>query len=166
MALARVILACTLSMIAACDRPAPERSRERPTSNEASIAIAPWNPAAIDWKPFDEGLALAKSERKPVCLVLFTTWCPHCKNYSRVFGDPRLVARAKDFVMIRVDADANDAVARRYQPDGTYVPRTFVLDPDGDVELAAVSGNARYPHFFDEHHADDLLRAMDAATSR
>jgi len=72
-------------------------------------------------------------------------------------------SRAKDLVMIRVDADLNDAVARRYRPDGGYVPRTFILDSDGNIEPAAISDNPRYKHFFDESRADSLLRAMDVA---
>lgn len=160
-------------MLAACSRTSPEQSSDRHATNEASVTpiatqsakVEAWNPTGIAWQPFDEGLALAKKQKKPVCLVLFTTWCPHCKNYSRVFGDPRLVERAKDFVMIRVDADANDAVSQRYRPDGGYVPRTFILDSDGNIDAAAISDNPRYKHFFDEQRADSLLRAMDVALS-
>jgi thiol:disulfide interchange protein len=150
-----------LAIVVACSRSTPEPSSNPDAS--APSSIEPWNPTAIDWQPFDQGLALAKAQRKRVCLVLFTTWCPHCKNYSRVFADPRLVLRAKDFVMIRVDADQNEEVAQRYRVDGTYVPRTFILDPDGNVDPDAVSDNPRYRHFFDESHADSLLHAMNAA---
>ncbi len=150
--LALIFLAC---------RTTPELSIDASTQ-PAPASTEAWNPSAIDWKPFDEGMALAKARHEHVCLVLFTTWCPHCKSYSRVFNDPRLVARAKDFVMIRVDADQNDAVANRYRPDGGYVPRTFILDEDGNIEPAAVSNNPRYKHFFDESRADSLLDAMNA----
>ena len=132
---------------------------------DASVVEA-WNPTAIDWKPFDEGLALAKARNKHVCLVLFTTWCPHCKNYSHVFADTRVVERSKDFVMIRVDADANDAVSRRYRLDGSYIPRTYFLDADGNVDVAADTGRAKYKYFFDEKNADELLHAMDIALGR
>lgn len=122
-----------------------------------------WNPKAIEWLGFDDGLAKAKKLKKPICLVLFATWCQHCRNYSKVFNDPRLVLRAKDFVMVRVDADANEDVSKRYQPDGQYVPRTFLLDSDGNVDAKATSDHPRYKHFFDEFHADSLLDAMDVA---
>ena len=155
--LTRVCWIVLLAMIVAC-RSTPELSSAPDASTPSSVE--PWNPTGIDWQPFDEGLALAKAQKKRVCLVLFTTWCPHCKNYSHVFADPRLVERAKDFVMIRVDADQNEAVAQRYQVDGTYVPRTFILDSEGNVDPAAVSDNPRYKHFFDESRADSLLRGM------
>jgi thiol-disulfide isomerase/thioredoxin len=176
----RLVLA---SMLVACSRSTPELTSDPPateavhaqstplaptTSAVASspASLEPWNPHQIDWQPFDEGLARAKKQHKPVCLVLYTTWCPHCRNYSRVFADPRLVDRAKDFVMIRLDADQNEAIARRYQPDGGYVPRTFILDADGNVDPAGVSGNPRYQHFFDERRADSLLQAMAASHPR
>lgn len=123
----------------------------------------PWNPKGIEWVSLEDGLARAKKEKKPVCLVLYANWCPHCRNYSHVFGDPRLVQRARKLVMVKVDADANEAISKRYSSDGTYVPRTFFLDPDGNVDPGAHSDHPRYAHFFDEFHADSLLDAMDAA---
>ncbi|MFN9939283.1 MAG: thioredoxin domain-containing protein, partial [bacterium] len=57
-------------------------------------------------------------------LVFYAEWCPHCHNYAHVFEDPRIVAKARDFVMVRVDADAAPAVASRYDLDGAYLPRT------------------------------------------
>ena len=172
------------SILIACSRAPREQASSDPPSGGTTAAatssqppvpfvstpladVEPWNPKEIDWQPFDGGLAIAKKQNKPVCLVLYTTWCPHCRNYSRVFGDPRLVERAKDFVMIRLDADANEAIAKRYQPDGGYVPRTFILDSEGHIEPQGTSGHPRYAHFFDEFHADSLLRAMAASpTSR
>ena len=46
-----------------------------------------WNDANVAWKSYDEGVALAKKEKKPICLVFYTEWCPHCANYSAVFHD-------------------------------------------------------------------------------
>ena len=153
-------------LVALACRTSPDVSHDAGARVVADANAEAWNPSAIDWKPFDEGLALAKAENKHVCLVLFTTWCPHCKNYSHVFADPRLVERAKDFVMIRVDADASTEISRRYSPDGTYIPRTFILDADGNIERAAVSDHPRFKYFFDESRADSLLHAMDRVAPR
>ena len=162
-------------MLVAC-RTSPEATRDVPAdaaapalasaSPEMLASATPWNPSAIDWKPFDEGLALAKAQKKHVVLVLSASWCPHCRHYSKVFVDPRLVERSKDFVMIRADADADEEVARRYHPDGGYVPRTFILDADGNIEPAGVAKRARYKHFFDEWRADELLEAMNTVSPR
>jgi thiol-disulfide isomerase/thioredoxin len=145
----------------------PEHARVAPMIAPPPVTgadtIEPWNPRGIDWVPFDEGLARAKKEHKPVCLVVYTTWCEHCRNYSHIFSDPRMVLRAKAFVMVRVDADADEAIAKRYQSDGTYIPRTFFLDSAGVVDPTAHSDHPRYKHFFDELHADSLLEAMEDA---
>ena len=63
---------------------------------KAPYASAPadWNPGAIAWQPYTEGLAAAKAQKKPVCLVFYTDWCPHCHNYSQLFHAPEIVALA------------------------------------------------------------------------
>ena len=66
-----------------------------------------WNDAQVGWQPYEQGLAAAKKEKKPVCLVFFTEWCPHCANYSAVFHDAKVVDQTKKFVMIRLDKDVH-----------------------------------------------------------
>jgi len=125
-----------------------------------------WNASQIDWQPYDTGLAQAKTQKKPVCLVFYTSWCPHCKNYSHVFEDPRVVASSHDFVMVHLDADANEAVASRYALDGGYIPRTYFLSSDGTVDssIHAMRPSSRF--FYDEHDQGALLAAMDTAKKK
>ena len=125
-----------------------------------------WNDAAIAWRTHDGGLAEAKRTGKPVCLVFFTQWCPHCTRYGRVFHDPAVVARAQRFVMIRVDRDANRALSARYDVDGQYIPRTYFLSSKGELERTIHAPRQRYKYFFDEDDPRDLLRGMDAALKR
>ena len=122
-----------------------------------------WNDAGIDWVGYEEGLTAAKAQNKPVCLVFFTHWCPHCKNYSRVFKDPRVEKRAKGFVMIRLDNDKHPEVSKKYAVDGNYIPRTFFLRPDGTLDESIQAPRARYRYFYDERKADDLLASMSKA---
>ncbi len=122
-----------------------------------------WNAAQIHWLDYAQGITRAKSEHKPACLVFFATWCPHCKNYSHVFEDPRVVAEAKKFVMIRVDTDREPGVASRYALDGAYVPRTYFLTPQGQVASAVKAPRARFQFFYDEHDPASLLGGMQKA---
>src|SRR5690348_4328310 len=92
-----------------------------------------WNDGQIAWKSYEDGLAAAKKEQKPICLIFYTDWCPHCRNYSGVFHDAKVVERAKDFVMIRLDKDKNAEISKKYAPDGEYIPRTYFLAPDGTL---------------------------------
>ena len=125
-----------------------------------------WNDTQIAWHSYEEGVSLAKTQNKPVCLVLFTNWCPHCRNYSRVFSDPRIVAQAKNFVMIRLNADDAPAVSEAHSPDGTYVPRTFFLDHDGKLLADVHAPRPKYVHFYDENNPESLLSGMDAALKK
>lgn len=128
-----------------------------------SIAGGDWNDGAIAWRPLDEGLAEAKKDGKPVCLVVYTEWCPHCTNYAKVFHDPGVVEKSKRFVMIRIDKDKKAMSAHRYAPSGDYVPRTVFLSPDGEIRKDVTAKREDYPHFYDESDPASILSGMDAA---
>jgi len=116
-------------------------------SPAAPAAGESWNTNQIDWQPYDAGLARAKAQHLPVCLVLYTSWCPHCRNYSHVFDDPQVVARAREFVMIRANADDEPALAGKYARDGGYVPRTFFLAPDGALDPEIHAPRPKFLYF-------------------
>lgn len=125
-----------------------------------------WNDAGISWKGHDEGLALARKEKKPVCLVFFTEWCPHCTNYSAVFHDPAVVERAKKFVMIRLDKDKSPELSKKYAPDGEYIPRTYFLSPDGKLAEAIHAPRQQYRYFYDERDPKSVLGGMQMALEK
>jgi len=79
-------------------------------------------------------LAAAKKEKKPICLIFYTEWCPHCANYSAVFHDPKVVDTTKRFVMIRLDKDKEAELSKKYAPDGEYIPRTYFLSSAGVLD--------------------------------
>ena len=125
-----------------------------------------WNDANIKWMGYTEGLEAAKESGKPVCLIFYTTWCPHCTNYAKVFSDQRLVDKSKEFVMVRLDKDQNAAVSAEYKPDGEYIPRTYFLSPAGQLDESLTAGRPQYKYFYDENKADSLLAGMDRAVER
>jgi thiol:disulfide interchange protein len=132
----------------------------------ALAAGGDWNDADIKWMGYTEGLKEAKESGKPVCLIFYTTWCPHCTNYSKVFSDPRLVDKSKEFVMIRLDKDQNPTVSAEFKPDGEYIPRTYFLSPSGQLDESLTAGRPQYKYFYDESKADGLLAGMDRALER
>jgi thiol-disulfide isomerase/thioredoxin len=150
------------AVAAAIESPPP--SLARPSSG--SGGGSEWGQGKIAWQPYQAGLAKAKAENKPVCLVLSTTWCPHCRNYAQVFEDAKVREQSARFVMIHVDADKEPDVARQYQPDGGYVPRTFFLAPDGTMARDIHAPRPRFLYFFDERNPASLLGGMAEALAK
>lgn len=147
--------------------PAPAPAPPSPSPSPAAEPSRDgWNTAQIDWQPYEAGLARARAENRPVVVVMHADWCVHCRNYSHVFEDPRIVERARSLVMVRVDTDAEPDVARRFQLDGGYVPRTYFLAPDGTVRAEIDARRPQYRYFFHESDPTSLLAAMDTALGR
>ena len=145
---------------------APPPPAPAPPPAAANAGGETWNAAQIKWVSYADGLALAKAEKKPICLVFYTDWCPHCRNYSRVFNDPKIVERAREFVMIRVNPDEQADIGQKYAPDGGYVPRTFFLAPDGTLMADVRAPRPQFQYFFDEHNPASLLAGMEAALKK
>jgi glutaredoxin len=132
----------------------------------AAHAGGDWNDAAIGWQPYNAGLAQAKKDGKLICLVFFTEWCPHCTNYAKVFHDPKVVAKAKQFAMIRLDKDQHATLSQQYALDGQYIPRTFFLSSAGVLEPTLSAPREQYKYFYDESDPASLLAGMDAALAK
>lgn len=141
-----------------------------PESEVPEATPVDWNVAEIDWRDYFDGLKQARAENKPVILIFYTDWCPHCHNYSREFHDPGVVQLARHFVMIRVERDGNREISARHDVDGDYVPRTFFLGPNGELLPGFETTAPRYRYFLDEYSPEALRARMrkvsQALTSR
>ena len=122
-----------------------------------------FNGSEINWRDPKAGIYEASKTGKPVIMVFHATWCSACKRYRAVFKDAGIVASAKDFVMILVDADQEKQINGAFAPDGTYVPRTLFIDPDGNISNTLVGKDAQYPHTIDIERPDELLALMKKA---
>ncbi len=119
---------------------------------------------AVRWYGWEEGLGLAKSEGKAVCLVVYADWCERCEELAPVFSQPGIAAMARGLVMVRQDQDeAPGWLRERFGEVGNYVPRVLFLDADGNLRADIQSGHPRYPYFYSHHVADRLLANMHTA---
>jgi len=132
----------------------------------AAHAGGDWNDSGIKWRGYEDGLAEAKKENKPVCLIFFTEWCPHCTRYSGVFHDPKVVEKSKSFVMIRLDKDKNTELSAKHKPDGEYIPRTYFLSPSGEFIADIHAPRDKYQYFYNEADPAELLASMDTALKK
>ena len=125
-----------------------------------------WNNPQIRWRSYDEGLAEAKKEKKPICLIFYTDWCPHCANYSAVFHDPKVVDMTKRFVMIRLNKDKEAELSKKYTPDGEYIPRTYFLSSAGVLDLDIHAPRDKFLYFYDERTPASVLAGMEEASKK
>ena len=119
-----------------------------------------FNGAEINWRDPKSGIYEASKSNKPVIMVMHATWCSACKKYRDVFKNPGIVAASKEFIMILVDADKDKEINGAFSPDGTYVPRTLFVDPEGNVSETYVGKDPQYPHTVDNTSPDELLALM------
>ncbi len=135
-------------------------------SGPAAFAGGDWNDSGIAWKSYEDGLAEAKKSGKPVCLIFYTEWCPHCTKYSGVFHKEEVIAKSKDFVMIRLDKDQNKELSGKYGPDGQYIPRTLFLSSKGEFQESIHAPREKYLYFLNPQAPGELLAAMDVALKK
>lgn len=122
----------------------------------------PW-PSAVDWKTWDDGIAQAKKEKKPICLVVYTKWCPRCRELAPMFASNEIAKLSKNFVMIRQDRDQTPAWLQQYAQTGAYIPRVLFLSSTGRLNAEITSGIAKYPYFYTSAQAPQLVASMKRA---
>jgi thiol:disulfide interchange protein len=101
---------------------------------------------------YEEGLALAARQGKPVLAGLSAIWCSSCRTFDQdVLGDDQ-VRRAieDDYVFVRVEYGDDEGKAFRERYGVSGFPVFLVLEPDGDLVRPI-------PTTYD---ADEFLRAL------
>ena len=86
------------------------------------------SPAKVQWRhEYSEGLVEAQRGKRPILISFHADWCGWCEVMDReTFSDPEVAGVLKDFVCLKIDADANPKVAFAYQVSS--LPRTFVIN--------------------------------------
>lgn len=120
--------------------------------------------STFPWLGWEDGLAAARESGKPICLLVYTNWCPHCKALAPVFRDPAVAEAAKGLVMVLQDSDEKPAwLAQRFGSTGSYIPRVLFLDSEGNLLAELTSGHPKYPYFYWPGTAERLKANMKAA---
>lgn len=97
---------------------------------------------------FDDALARAAAEHKPVFIAFRKDWCPSCKLLERTtFSSPDVQQFLKaNAIPLHVDAERQIDLSRRYQVSA--LPTMVAVDANGDV-LKRVVGYLDSKQFID-----------------
>ncbi|CAB4005826.1 Thioredoxin domain-containing 12, partial [Paramuricea clavata] len=98
----------------------------------------------VDWVSYKEGVALSKQSNKPMMLIIHKTWCSACKALKKkVAGSTKFAGMSKNFVMVNSEDD-EDPDDELFEIDGSYVPRTFFIDPSGETMVDIYNSESMY----------------------
>lgn len=121
-----------------------------------------WNYPEIPWRSYEDGMQEVARTNKPAVLVLQAEWCLICRNYQRLFNERDVSKHSDDYVFILADIDQQPDLQRRYDVDGDYIPRTFVLNPDGGLRFMKTGNHERQRFFVDPYQPDELVELLDS----
>lgn len=124
-------------------------------------------PAGVDWQTWTDGLSSARSQGRPIMLLVYAHWCQQCKALAPVFADPAVKALSAQLVMVEQNADDRPSWLEETFSGVTrdYVPRIFFVRPDGTVREDIKSGHPKYPYFYSAAGVEELKAAMRKAIS-
>lgn len=131
----------------------------------AEAIPAGFNDDGINWLRLDEGLQRAKAEDKRVFLLVHATWCPRCREFQKQFFDARVEEFDGRVVFVLIDQDLEKDFATQFEPDGPYIPRSMILDSDGNLVPEINSNRDDYRYYLDTMAPYDLLRVLSAAVA-
>ena len=83
-------------------------------------------------KDLKAALAKAKSEKRPLMVDVFATWCGPCKELdAKVFATPQATAELKDFVALKIDAEEGEGPKFIADYHVVGYPTVLFLDSEG-----------------------------------
>ncbi len=92
----------------------------------------------IKWYSFEEGLKVAKKEKKLILLDIYAKWCHWCNVMENTTYRNKAVIELinKYYIPVRVDADERPDINKRYNQGG--LPSTVILTPDGEIVYGTI----------------------------
>ncbi len=95
-------------------------------------------PVEIKWYSFEEGLKIAKKEKKLVLLDIYAKWCHWCNVMENTTYRNKAVIKLinKYYIPVRVDADQRPDINKKYNQGG--LPSTVILTPDGEIVYGTI----------------------------
>ncbi len=125
-----------------------------------------WNTGHIKWYSYHAGLKQAQKTGRPILMVFSAPWCSKCKTYKRLFYNKKVVKLARQMVMVKINIQNNRKLQKQFSVDGSYIPRTLALSPEGYHYAELAGANPNYKYFLDYHNPGELIQVMRWAIAR
>jgi len=109
-------------------------------------------PTEVNWMSYTDALAASKENGKPIMVLFTKTWCGACKNLkSDIKNNLESFVEASgklNVVNIEEESDEVGFNVELYSKEGSYIPRTFFLDTEGNIDETAIGPNEKYKRYF------------------
>ncbi|TDO71257.1 thioredoxin-related protein [Flavobacterium chryseum] len=101
--------------------------------------------------PYKVALETAKKEGKPLFVMLYADWCPHCNQMKKeVFSDPVVMDfLKKNYICIWKNIEKEEGIALKNKFNTKALPTFLFLDSD-ETLLYALKGEMKTPDFMTE----------------
>ena len=125
----------TLLLLASLLIVGPSCAREDTATEQASGTERPQKDLPTKWLAFDDGLAKARTENKPIFVEFYAEWCIFCKKFQKETIKDQKVAKmlSENFVYVRLNAENSESRVR-------YKGKSL-----SNVELTQAFGINAYP---------------------
>ncbi len=100
---------------------------------------------AVNWMTMEQAEAAILKEPKPMFVMVYANWCPHCKNFDKTtYQDPKVINDLNTrFYPVKLNAHSNESITYR---------STEYTNPDYDSSIPTNKANSYH----------ELLYAIEA----
>ncbi|WP_343694190.1 thioredoxin family protein [Flavobacterium sp.] len=114
-------------------------------------AVQSQNQFSVDGITYKTALENAKTQNKPVFVMLYADWCPHCNLMKKeVFSDPKVMDFLnKNYICVWKNIEKEEGMALKNKFKTTSLPAFLFLDSNETV-LYALKGEMKTPEFLAE----------------
>ncbi|WP_316632575.1 thioredoxin fold domain-containing protein [uncultured Flavobacterium sp.] len=105
-----------------------------------------------DDTPYKTALETAKLQNKPLFVMLYAEWCPHCNLMKKeVFSDPNVMNFLKEnYVCAWKNIEKEEGIALKDKFNTKSLPTFLFIDPNTETLLYALKGEMKTPEFMTE----------------
>ena len=114
-------------------------------------AVKSQNQFVPDDMPYKKALETVKTKGKPLFIMLYADWCPHCNQMKKeVFSDPNVMDFLKEnYVCIWKNIEKEEGLAIKNKYNTKSLPAFLFLDSD-ETLLYALKGEMKTGEFMTE----------------